>query len=296
MTSPVATAQPILRDPALQAELTRSGVAITTLFSEDQIAGLTAIVEQLEADADHDNVHIKTPFHLSAFHNDSAWKQRIYDEIHAYTEDIVNTLLVDYEPLVINIHDKPPGPNTSLGIHQNPSFVEEPEHKSVTIWIPMIDVRKDNGTLGVLRGSHNVFDAMRAANMPDVFEDIALKLTTQYFEPLELKRGEAAVLDDSVIHWSYPNMSETVRLAVQLIMVPKKPDHIYYYYNTSGEQPRLDLYTVDKDFFFKFNCKAEPQGLPYLRSIPFEYSQVSESELLKRVSAQNPDVLTRQAG
>ena len=67
MTSPVATAQPILRDPALQAELTRSGVAITTLFSDDQIAGLTAIVEQLEADADHDNVHIKTPFHLSAF-------------------------------------------------------------------------------------------------------------------------------------------------------------------------------------------------------------------------------------
>ncbi len=294
MTSPVTTAQPILHDPALQAELVRTGVAVTRLFSDAEISALAAIVEKLEADADHENVHIKTPFHLSAFHNDAEWKRRIFDEVHAFTKDVVDRLLVDYEPLVINIHDKPPGANTALAIHQNPSFVEEPTHKSVTIWIPMVDVRKENGTLGVLRGSHDVFDGMRAANMPDVFENVARQLTTRYFEPLELERGEAAILDDSVIHWSYPNMSDTVRLAVQLIMVPRKPHHIYYYYNTARATPQLDLYTVDKNFFFEFNCKAEPQGLPYIKSIPFEYRQFSEAELLQRVSSHNPGVLTKQ--
>lgn len=289
MASTATTVQPILRDPALQAELSRTGVAITRLFSEVQVAELARIVEALEADADHDNVHLKTPFHLSAFHNDSKWKKRIYDEVHGFTKDIIDRLLVDYEPLVVNIHDKPPGADTALAIHQNPSFVEEPAHKSVTVWIPLIDVRRSNGTLGVLRGSHGVFDDMRAANMPDVFEEVADKLTTQYFDALELTRGEVVVLDDSVIHWSYPNMSDTVRLAVQLIMVPKKPHHIYYYYNTSGDQPRLDLYTVDKDFFFKFNCKAEPQGLPFIKSIPFAYRQYSEADLLERINWRNAD-------
>jgi Phytanoyl-CoA dioxygenase (PhyH) len=289
MAGTPTTHPPILRDPSLQAELTRTGVVVTRLFSDPEISELARIVEGLEADADHENVHLKTPFHLSAFHNDSAWKQRVYDEIHACTESVIDKLLVDYEPLVINIHDKPPGPDTALAIHQNPSFVEEPAHKSVTVWIPLIDVRRSNGTLGVLRGSHGVFDDMRAANMPDVFEEVADKLTSQYFDPLELTRGEAVVLEDSVIHWSYPNLSDHVRLAVQLIMVPRKPHHIYYYYNTSGDQPRLDLYTVDKDFFFKFNCKAEPQGLPFIKSIPFAYRQYSEADLLERVGRNRPD-------
>lgn len=296
MTSTVTTGEPILHDPSLQAELRRTGVAVTRLFSDTEIARLATIVEKLEADADHENVHIRTPFHLSAFHNDSVWKRRIYDEVHAVTKEIVDRLLVDYEPLVINIHDKPPGANTALAIHQNPSFVEEPAHKSVTIWIPMADVRRENGTLGVLRGSHDVFDGMRAANMPDVFEDVAHQLTTRYFEPLELEKGDAAILDDSVIHWSYPNLSQTARLAVQLIMVPTKPHHIYYYYNTAGESPQLDLYTVDKNFFFEFNCKAEPQGLPFIKSIPYRYRQFSAAELLERVSPQNPGILTSQPG
>ena len=175
----IGTQAPILRDPKLQADLLRDGLAITRLFTEAQIDGLKAIVEKLEEDADHNDMHIQTPFYLSAFHNDGGWKRRIFDEIHAYTKDIVDELLVDYEPLVINIHDKPPGPNTHLGIHQNPSFVQEPGHKSVTIWIPMIDTHRANGGLGVLPGSHDVFDAERAANMPDVFQDIAHQLTEQ---------------------------------------------------------------------------------------------------------------------
>ena len=191
-------------------------------------------------------MHIKTPFHLSAFHNDSVWKRRVYDEIHEFTRAAVDRLLVDYEPLVINIHDKPPGADTALGIHQNPSFVDETQHKSITVWIPLIDVRRENGTLGVLPGSHNVFDAVRAANMPDVFEDIAVQLTERYFDPLELKRGQAAVLDDSLIHWSYPNLSDRPRMAVQLIMVPRRPRHIYWYYNTSTPAPQLDLETKIK--------------------------------------------------
>lgn len=284
----------ILKDPALQAALQRDGFAITRLFSDPEIAGLKAIVEALEDAADHDNVHLKTPFHLSAFHNDSVWKRRVYDEIHAYTQAAVATLLLDYEPLVINIHDKPPGADTALGIHQNPSFVDEAGHKSVSIWIPLIDVRQHNGTLGVLPGSHDVFDSMRAANMPDVFEGIARQLTTQYFDPLQLSAGEVVVLDDSLIHWSYPNLSDVPRMAVQQIMVPRAPQHVYYYYNQSGERPKMDLYTVDKDFFFNFNCKEEPQGLPYLSSLDYEYKNVSEDELIQRVAPQNPGIASRR--
>lgn len=284
----------ILFDPKLETDLRKNGYAITPLFTEQEFTAFSSIVENLESEADHDDVHLNTPFYLSAFHNNANWKSQIYDQVYAFMKSKLEKLLVDYEPLVINIFDKPARSNNPVAIHQNPSFVEEPQYKSVSVWIPLVDVNKNNGTVGVLPGSHDVFDTMRAANMPDVFDKVASELQNQYFEPLVLKKGEAAILDDSMIHWSYPNLSDEPRIAVQLIMVPKETEHIYYYYNESGEKPKMDLYKVDKNFFFQFNCKAEPQGLPYIGSVPFEYHSFSEAELLKRVAPQNPDIYLKR--
>ena len=115
--------------------------------------------------------------------------------------------------------------------------------------------------------------------MPDIFEEVAEALVDRLFEPLELKVGEVALLDDSAIHWSYPNLSNKPRVAVQIISVPAEAEHIYSYYNNSNGLNSIDQYKVDKEFFFKFNCKAEPEGLDYLKSFPYEYHQITQSEL-----------------
>jgi hypothetical protein len=262
--------------------IARDGVAVFPWLSVEEVDALADVVRRASQDVDHQDVHIPTNFRLSAFNNDSAFKSRLYDAVHALLARQLEELLPGYVPLVINVFEKHPQSGYDpVPIHQNPSFVPEPEHKSVSLWIPLQDVSRENGTVGVLKGSHNRFNLMRAGNMPheEVFELVERQLEERYFEPLDLRKGEAIALDDSIVHWSYPNVSDGVRTAVQLIMVPRAAPHIYYYYDDSGDRPMMDLYEVDKNFFFLFNCKARPEGLKKIGRVPYEYRKITGSEL-----------------
>lgn len=241
----------IFRDDQFNDEISQNGFVNIDFIDSTKIKEFLSVVNSMDVGVSHDDVHIDTPFRLSAFNNDSRYKEKIYDTLYSYLRTNIDSSFLDYEPLVINIFEKLPG-DGSVQIHQNPSFVREPEFKSISVWIPLIDSKKENGTVGVLKGSHNVFDTMRASNMPYVFEDMASELQDIYFDPIELKVGQAVVLDDSVVHWSYPNKSEQIRKAVQLIMVPKEVEHIYHYYDTEGETPKVKMFEVDKSFFYKF--------------------------------------------
>jgi hypothetical protein len=202
--------------------------------------------------------------------------------VHALMAEKIADLLPGYEPLVINFFEKLPHSGYDpVPIHQNPSFVEEPAYKSVSLWIPLQDVNRDNGTVGVLRGSHSRFNTMRSGNMAheEVFALVDKVLEEEHFEPMELKVGEAIALDDSIIHWSYPNESEQSRRAIQLIMVPSATKHIYYYYDDTTAPPMMDLYSVDKDFFFSFNCKSRPEQLEHIGRVPYRYRPIQPHEL-----------------
>lgn len=263
-------------------ELAQDGFSIFPWLSAAEVADIEAAVRRTAEDVDHGDVHIPTNFRLSAFCNDAAYKSRLYDSMHSMLAEKLSTLLPGYEPLVINLFEKHPQSGYDpVPIHQNPSFVDEPQHKSYSLWIPLQDVDQSNGTVGVLRASHNKFNTMRSGNMAheDVFAIVGTALEQQHFEALTLKAGEVLALDDSIIHWSYPNESETVRRAVQLIMVPSAAKHIYYYYDDTAAPPMMDLYDVNKDFFFGFNCKSRPEALTHIGRVPYRYRPIQFDEL-----------------
>ncbi len=279
----------IFHSVELNKNIRQNGFVNIDLINPSRISDFVHLVNTLDNDISHDDVHIETPFRLSAFNNNSAYKEKIHNEVFNFLKSEIDSFFVDYEPLVINIFEKLPG-NGAVQIHQNPSFVKEPEYKSISVWIPLINASRHNGGLGVLKGSQDVFDSIRASNMPYIFEDIAEDLQNKYFEALEVKLGQAIVLDDSVVHWSYPNRSKEVRKAVQLIMVPKSAEHTYYYYDESGEVPQVKLYEVDKHFFYNFNCYDAPVGLKSRGAIDFTYKKISEEEMVEKVSKNNPEI------
>lgn len=280
---PTETPQPFA-DPRLNETLHREGFVTTQFLEVDEIDRLAHNVRAAEYTHDKSDVHIPTHFRLSAFSNDAAYKERLFDAAWDCLKDKVEAILPGFEPLVINLFDKQPGSGYDpVPIHQNPSFVEEPAHKTVSLWIPFSDVDKDNGTVGVLPRSHNRFNRMRAGNMAheDVFAEVQSDLENKLFAPIILKKGEMLALDDSIIHWSYPNVSDRERKAIQLIMVPKGVPHIYYFYDdTAKGHPMMDRYEVDKNFFFGFNCKARPETLKHIDRLPYRYRPITGGELL----------------
>lgn len=265
------------------AELQSNGYTSLPFLAVSEVDELAAILNAAEHELDRDDVHIGTRFQLSAFNNDSQYKERVFDATWAFLKDKVEALVPGYQPLVINVFDKPPSNvYDPVPIHQNPSFVEEPVHRSISLWIPFTSVNRENGTVGVMPGSHGRFNAMRAGNMAheDVFAEVQSDLEDKWFKPVEMQKGEALALDDSIIHWSYPNNSNERRKAVQLIMVPGEARHIYYFYDDDdADEPMMDLYEVDKTFFFGFNCKARPETLKKIGRVPYHYRQISRGEL-----------------
>lgn len=275
----------------LDKPLHELGYATFPFLSEQDIDRLADAVNEAEQQHNQGDVHIPTHFRLSAFNNDSAYKERLFDAVWQCIGDRVEALLPGFEPLVINLFDKLPSSEYDpVPIHQNPSFVDEPAHKSVSVWIPFSDVDRENGTVGVLPRSHNRFNRMRAGNMAheDVFALVQTALENDLFVPVELRKGEALALDDSIIHWSYPNVSDRQRKAVQLIMVPKGVPHIYYYYDDEAQDrpPMMDLYAVDRHFFFGFNCKARPQTLKHVDRVPYRYRPITPAELAEVTGGQ----------
>lgn len=270
-------------NPQFDETLHHQGYVTFPFLDPSEVDRLAAAVNAAEGTHDQGDVHIPTHFRLSAFNNDSAYKERLYDGVWDCLKERVEALLPGFEPLVINLFDKQPGSGYDpVPIHQNPSFVDEPAHKSVSLWIPLDDVDKNNGTVGVLPGSHNRFNTMRAGNMAHehIFAEVQRELEEELFVPIVLKKGEMLALDDSIIHWSYPNVSDRARVAVQLIMVPQGVPHIYYFYDDEAPgHPMMDLYEVDRHFFFGFNCKARPETLTKIGRVPYRYRPIARPEL-----------------
>lgn len=274
-------------DAWLDGDLAKDGYTTTRFLTAAEVDELAEALLDAETALDSSDVHIDTQFQLSAFNNDAGYKERVYDAVWGTLREKIEALLPDYEPLVINVFDKPVSEHyDAVPIHQNPSFVEEPDHRSVSLWIPFADVDRDNGAIGVLPGSHGRFNTMRSGNMEheEVFADVQATLENEALVPVNMKKGELLALDDSIVHWSYPNVSDRPRKAVQLIMVPRGVPHIYYFYDDANPaEPMMDLYEVDHRFFYGFNCKARPETLKHIDRRPYAYRKILADELFKQV-------------
>jgi hypothetical protein len=279
----------VLKNAELEKTLVNDGIVTSDFLNAAELLELKEIVKGLLQKGDSDDVYVKTTFLVTTFNNSSSFKTAIFEQINAFLAEKLASFLDNYEPLAINIFDKNPDVgNGSVDIHQNPTFVQEPEFRSVSLWIPLQDVNINNGTLSVLKGSHEVLGRMRAGNMPDdICSLIAKSFQEDWCEPIEIKGGQVAILDDSIIHWSYPNKSQGNRAAVQLVCIPKESTPILYHYVETEKEAKLDMYEADKNFYIDYTSRHPPIGLKQIGSVPFKYKPFTEKEIIEKVAPRN---------
>ncbi len=58
-----------------------------------------------------------------------------------------------------------------MPIHQNWTFVDEDKFTSVSVWVPLCDVSRFNGTLEVVPKTHNTLTKYRSPSIPWVFAE-----------------------------------------------------------------------------------------------------------------------------
>ncbi len=102
-------------------------------------------------------------------------------------------------------------------------------------------------------------------------------------EPLNLTKGQVAILDDSIIHYSADNYSNKERPTIQLILKPKKAKAIHYH-SKEINKGKLDVFEVDAQFFMHFNMNEQNINAPLLKTINFTPPTIKEKDILEAIN------------
>lgn len=174
---------------------------------------------------------------------------------------------------------KPPSEKSALNPHQDSSHVNEFEHFSVYVWIPLQDVDANSGCVQVLPKSHQISIKQRSLNVPWVLQK-QTHLIEDAMIDVPMKAGQALIFDAALIHSSPPNLSDADRVAINFYVHPSDSPFCHYYCDEETPAGEVEVYSVTPDFYYEEDFESKPnetyKKLPN-QKIPFK--KLSDSEV-----------------
>lgn len=260
----------IFRDARIDEQFRRLGYVVVPFLSEPDIARLLAYFESSQTPA-------VAGFHGTMYHNDADYRRTIDAGIRPTVASAIDTWLRDYRPCCCNFMVKEPGDESSeLPLHQDWSFVREPDERAVHVWCPLVDVDHENGNLAVVPGSHHLSDTLRAFADDCPFREQFDVIRERYLVELPMKAGQAVLFDGRLVHSSPPNHGSQRRISVQAITIPSAAT-LHHCWRVSPTQ--IEMYEVGDDFFFEYVLHQPPKGGKSLGRINYVPRQLTADEV-----------------
>lgn len=252
-------------DAGLEAEFQKEGFVTVPFLTSEEIEELkNYFFDTLGESKGHmgpedENYQSKTEitYDFTFIDRNSEYKRAVFKKITAAFETRVSEYLADYTAIIANFIRKEED-GGEVPLHQNWAFADEHKCATVSIWCPLVDSSRTNGTLEVVPGSHKRYGEVRGPMIRSELEDIKHEIIENCMVPMEVKAGTAVVLDDSLVHYSSPNHTDGLRLAIQLILIPAEIPSIHYHMDLSKDRERVEVLEVDHDFYMDFNPWKKP--------------------------------------
>lgn len=270
----------VFNNLALEKEFNRKGYVIIDLFSNDEFKALQSLyleINGVEGTVDTN----KNSYELSFFEKDIEKKKYKSDKVYDFLKSHIDRIIDRYNPIMINLFSKEQGKG-EVPVHQNWTFVDEDKYTSVSFWLPLQNVNRENGTLEIVPGSHKTISKYRGPSIPWVFDDLNKLMKSKYMVPLELKEGQVAILDDSIIHYSGDNLTNSPRKAIQAILKPKEAKLIHCFKPKQTLTDEIKVMEVPNDYFLDFDMWSEPKITNEPKSILYPTNKINEAELLEK--------------
>jgi len=237
----------------LHSQLDREGYAVVDILNEEEISYLKQIVAKFQFSYGGNVNREKLRYDNTFFELDIELKKTFYKTLNDFFQPKLDSLLNDYDILITNLWEKKPG-DAEVIVHQNWTHVDESKFRSYSIWIPLQDANTENGTMEVVPRSHKKFSSMRGLNMEYPysypFKPIEKEIKDEFLVPLNLKTGQAAIFDDALIHYTGSNLSNAMRVAVQLVVKPKAAEGLFYFkHKEITGVNNVEIFEADPDFY-----------------------------------------------
>jgi hypothetical protein len=240
----------VFRNEADFQEYLEKGYVMHPLFNSTEVV---KILEELRAVPPNDGFrpeNRKSDYHCTFLDSATPYKRNVIDVARKWFTPIVDRLFVDYRIWVVNFYVKPPGQG-ELSVHQNWTHIEDERHSTFTIWCPLVDCTKENGTIELVEGSHKIVPDIATLGVPYYFENFEQLLFDRHFKAIPRKSGEGVIFEDNMIHYTAVNRSSEPRYALQVIVGPKEVKPVYYYYHNDTDE--FEVYEIDDEFLITSN-------------------------------------------
>jgi hypothetical protein len=221
-------------------------------------------------------------FVSGSYSDDYAHKKRASDEIIDIFSRHFERLFINYQTFGGAFLYKTPSQSSELGIHQDWTIVDEEKYVALNCWVPLIDVNERNGALHVLPGSqYTKRHTLRAPTIPFFFTGSEKEVISMTI-PFYVKAGEAVILNQSIIHYSPPNLSGKIRKAITAGVKTIGAPMVFNYKNTAGQ---LERFQMPEDFLISFQNFAksifeQPKGGTLIGTYDYKEDKLDKEELI----------------
>lgn len=233
----------VFRSEEHQERFERDGYIILPFYTPEEIAELTALYHRLHPQA-------AKGFFPSTFSPDREYRQTADREIQRVCQRSITDYCVDVKVMNGSFIVKGADAESGMCVHQDMTLVDESRFTGINIWVPLCDLTVQNGGLFVLPGSHRIHPTYRGSTVREMFCGIMGHMV-DYLHPVMVKAGQAVFFDQSIIHFSPPNYSDSVRIVTNTYFTHKDAEFRTCYF-TDAHPDKVELFAQSDTFMTDF--------------------------------------------
>ena len=266
----------IFKDEEHQKAFDEQGFVVVSFIDDTTIGRL----QQIYKDCYPSGVE---GFFSTTFANNLSHREKVNASIKQECSNRLDQLFKDYKVFFSSFIVKAPGQDSELIMHQDMTLVDEERYAGINVWCPMIDLTDTNGAIEVLPKSHRFFKTYRGSSIPDIYDNV-VDTVKSLLIPQYLKAGEAIIFDQSIIHYSPPNLSQYERPVINTFVAHKEARIKICYWDKESYGDRIEIFEQEDDFLEKFenfghNIFAKPSIGQSLGMFPYDFPKLTVTQL-----------------
>lgn len=184
-------------------------------------------------------------FHVTFFESDINYKKEVFNVLTPFFESIITRYFNNFAIEQINLFIKPFGVNSKLLPHQNLTVVDENQFSSFSIWAPMTDTNRNNGTMFVLPKSHKFGGKYRYIKPSWPLHQFFLVNEFKGLTEIEVSKNEILIINDRLVHGTSDNLSNKSRNVLHAVVKPIPAIPVF----CEKIKDEIFVFEVDKNFW-----------------------------------------------